>query len=459
VGAVTKEATMIVINATLANPGQPGQFREQVSVHIRDGRIAAVDGEPTTGPTTGDEVIDARGGLVLPGLVCAHTHFYGAFARGMSLPGEPAADFPRILKNLWWRLDKLLTPDDIGASALVFLCDAIRHGVTTIADHHASPLSIDGSLDTIAGAVGQAGVRACLCYEVTDRDGFVLSRAGLLENERFARRLPMGRAGEPSAGLLAGSVGLHASFTLSDESLEAASGLARDLGIGCHIHVAEDKSDQVDSLARDGLTVVERLARAGVLGPRTIAAHCVHVSNHEIALLCSSGARVVHNPRSNMNNAVGTAPVPTLLGAGIPVGLGNDGFSMNMFQEMKVASLLHKQVSGDPRTLGADLVTAMQWRHNARTAQILMDAPGLGDITVGSPADLVILDYQAPTPITGGNLPWHILFGVDGEDVRTTIVNGRVLMRDRQLLTLDEERIHAEARRLAGSLWRRVANG
>jgi putative selenium metabolism protein SsnA len=450
---------MILINATLANPGQPGQFHQRVSVRIRDGRIAAVEDQPGIGPQAGEDTIDAGGGLVLPGLVCAHTHFYGAFARGMSLPGEPAADFPHILENLWWRLDKLLTPADIEASALVFLSDAIRHGTTTVVDHHASPHSIDGSLDVIAGAVKQAGVRACLCYEVTDRDGVRLSRAGLLENERFARRLHKRQATDPDVGMLAASVGLHASFTLSDDSLQAAAGMARDLGIGCHIHVAEDKSDQEDSLSRAGRRVVERLARAGVLGPLTIAAHCVHVSNHEMSLLCSTGARVVHNPRSNMNNAVGTAPVPSFLAAGMPVGLGNDGFSMNMFQEMKAAYLLHKQASGDPRTLGADQVTAMQWRHNAGTAQVLMNAPGLGEITVGAPADLVILDYQAPTPITGGNLPWHILFGVDGEHVRTTIVNGRVLMRDRQLVALDEERIHAEARRLAGALWQRASAG
>jgi putative selenium metabolism protein SsnA len=449
---------VILINATLANPGQPGQFHERVSVRIHDGRISGVGEDATSGPATGEEVIDARGGLVLPGLVCAHTHFYGAFARGMSLPGEPAADFPHILESLWWRLDKLLTPEDIAASTQVFLCDAIRHGVTTVVDHHASPHSIDGALDVIAGAVQQAGVRASLCYEVTDRDGAELSRAGLHENERFARRIRMGLDGDASASMLTASIGLHASFTLSDDSLQAGAGLARDLGIGCHIHVAEDRGDQEDSLARDGRRVVERLARAGVLGPQTIAAHCVHVSNHEMALLCSTGARVVHNPRSNMNNAVGTAPVPSFLAAGIPVGLGNDGFSMNMFQEMRAAYLLHKQATGDPRTLGADQVTAMQWRHNAGTAQVLMNAPGLGEIAVGAPADLVVLDYRAPTPITAGNLPWHILFGVDGEDVSTTIANGRVLMRDRQLLTLDGERIHAEARRLAGALWQRAGN-
>ena len=219
------------------------------------GRIAAVEREdrdspPFAGEDAG-EVIDARGGLVLPGLVCAHTHFYGAFARGMSLPGEPAADFPQILERLWWRLDKLLQPEDITASALVFLCDAIRHGTTTVIDHHASPHAIDGSLDMIADAVLQAGVRACLSYEVSDRDGMALSRAGLAENERFARRVPRGTT-HRGAGMLAASVGLHASFTLSDESLQSAAGLARDLGLGCHVHVAEDISDQADSISRDG---------------------------------------------------------------------------------------------------------------------------------------------------------------------------------------------------------------
>ena len=274
---------MIIANATLANPGQPGQFHEKVSVLIRDGRIAAVEHELGGGPASpGEEIIDARGGLVLPGLICAHTHFYGAL-RAACRAGRAGGGFSHILENLWWRLDKLLTPEDITASALVFLCDAIRHGTTTVIDHHASPHSIDGSLDLIAGATQQAGVRACLCYEVTDRDGEALARAGLAENERFARRVQKGQGSDPAAGMLAANVGLHASFTLSDDSLQRAAGLAGDLGLGCHIHVAEDKSDQEDSLSRGGRRVVERLARAGVLGPQTIAAHCVHVTNHEIA--------------------------------------------------------------------------------------------------------------------------------------------------------------------------------
>jgi len=276
-------------------------------------------------------------------------------------------------------------------------------------------------------------------------------------NAQLAKDSPPPPAHKAEKGTtnLTAMMGLHASMTLSDATLEAAAGIARDLGVGCHIHVAEDKADVKDSLQRSGLPVVERLSRFGVLGPKTIAAHCVHVSREEIDLLQSTGTWVVHNPRSNMNNAVGTAPVPAMLMAGLPVGLGNDGFSMNMFQEMKAAYLVHKQATGDPRTLGADQVMEMQWGNNGRLAQAIWGV-ALGRIAVDAPADLVILDYLPPTPLTAGNLPWHVIFGVDGEHVHTTIAAGRVLMRNRQLLTLDEERIHAQARELASRLWQRL---
>lgn len=446
---------MLIRHATIANPARQDEYWTDGTLHIKDGHIAYVGPDDSEHAMAGEEVVDARGNLVLPGLVCAHTHFYGAFARGMSLAGEPASNFPQILERLWWRLDKLLQPDDVLYSALVFLCDAIRHGTTTVVDHHASPNAIEGSLDAISYACRQAGIRGCLCYECTDRDGPERFRRGLDENERFARCVA-GDDGQDH-GMLAASVGLHASFTLSDDSLGSAADLAHRLGIGCHIHVAEDQSDQTDSLQKWGVRAVDRLERFGVLGPRTIAAHCVHVSSAELGLLESTGTHVVHNPRSNMNNAVGAADVPTMLDRGIPVALGNDGFSMDMFQEMKAAYLIHKHVAGDPRAMPGDQVAAMQWRNSPAAAGALLGLSDLGRIHVGAPADLVILDYQTPTPVTAGNLPWHLLFGAGGENVGTTIVAGNVLMRDHELLTLDEEHIYAQARTLAAALWARAS--
>ena len=448
---------MLITNGTVVTMENPNRIISGGALYLEEGRIADL------GPSAEMEAaypraerMDAAGHLVLPGLVCAHTHFYGAFARGMALGGEPATNFPEILEKLWWRLDKALWPDDVHSSALVCLVDAIRHGTTTLIDHHASQKHITGSLDQIARAVAQAGVRACLCYEVTDRDGKQAAMAGIAENVRFIQQAQIRqRKGDYRIGA---TFGLHASLTLSQATLDMCTEQANKLGTGFHLHVAEDEADQRESLRRSGLRVVERLEKAGILGPQTIAAHCVHVDRIETEILLDSGTMVVHNPRSNMNNAVGTADLPWMLKIGIPVGLGNDGFSNNMFTEMAVAYLAHKQASGDPRTLPADQVIQMAWEHNARIARVFF--PGLGPqfglLAKGAPADLILVDYDPPTPLDAGNLPWHVIFGIDGSRVDTTIVSGQVLMRHRKLLTLDEAEIMAKARELAGKLWRRA---
>jgi putative selenium metabolism protein SsnA len=448
---------MLITNGYLVTMETPNRIVSGGALYLEEGRIADL------GPSAELEAaypraerLDAAGRLVMPGLVCAHTHFYGAFARGMALRGEPAANFPEILEKLWWRLDKALWPEDVHYSALVSLVDAIRHGTTTLIDHTASQKHIAGSLDQIARAVDRAGVRACLCYEVTDRDGEQAARAGIAENVRFIGQTQIRqRDGDHRIGA---TFGLHASLTLSQATLETCADLGRQMGTGFHLHVAEDKADQRESLRRSGLRVVERLQKAGILGPSTIAAHCVHVDRIETELLLDSGTMVVHNARSNMNNAVGTADLPWMLKIGIPVGLGNDGFSNNMFTEMAVAYLAQKQATGDPRTLPADGVMQMAWDHNARIARVFFPGlgPQFGQLAKGAPADLILVDYDPPTPLTAGNLPWHIIFGIDGSGVDTTIAGGQVLMRRRQLLTLDEAQIMARARELAGKLWQRI---
>ena len=455
---------MLITNGTLITFGEKNEVIPDGTVLIRDGYIADL------GPTAelaakypDEDVLDARGKLVMPGLICAHTHFYGAFARGMAIPGEPPKNFPEILENLWWRLDKALTLEDVRYSALVCLVDAIRHSTTTLIDHHASPNAIEGSLDVIAEAVEEAGVRACLCYEVSDRDGKEKAKAGIKENERFIKKVQgtrhkaQGYELEPCPlNLVSGTFGLHASLTLSDETLEDCAALARELGVGFHIHVAEDNADVQDSLKKSGLRVVERLKKLGILGPKTIAAHCVHINESEMEILRETGTKVVHNPRSNMNNAVGVAPVPEMLGRGIAVGLGNDGFSNNMFTEMHVAYLVHRLAQRDPRAMGADQVLRMAFQNNAQIASLFWSERPLGELSVGACADIILVDYQPTTPLTKGNFPWHVVFGIDGTQVDTTIVGGRVLMREGKLLTLDEEGICAKARELAAKVWERV---
>jgi putative selenium metabolism protein SsnA len=443
---------MLVTHARLATLGKDPILVEDGALLIEDDHIAALG-------TTADlasqyhaaERWDADGQLVLPASMCAHTHYYGAFARGMAIPGEPASNFPQILERLWWRLDKALTLEDVRYSTLVCLVDAIRHGTTTLIDHHASPNSIEGSLDVIAEAVQEAGLRSCLCYEVTDRDGPERTRAGIAENVRFARS----QISNPESQLAA-TFGLHASLTLSDETLADCVAAAGELGLGFHVHVAEDGADQEDSLRRSGKRVVHRLHDAGILGPRTIAIHCVHVDGGEIDLLAQTGTWVTHQPRSNMNNGVGVAPVEAMLQAGVNVGLGNDGFSNQMFAEMKAAYLVHKLWQHDPRAMPGDLVMRLAYANNSRLARVFWPDAGLGALREGATADLVFLDYHPTTPLTAGNLPWHLLFGVEASAVTATVCAGQVLMRDRQLLTLDEEAITARSRELAAQAWERL---
>jgi len=456
---------MLVTHGTLITFGSTNQIIEDGALYIEGDTIADIG---TTAELTAKypnaERLDASGKLVMPGNICAHTHFYGTFARGLAIPGPPMKNFPEILARLWWPLDRSLDEEAIRYSTLIPLMDAIRHGTTTLIDHHASNRAIDGSLDIIAEAVTEAGLRACLCYEVTDRDGPEVAEAGIRENVRFIRQLQKREKGkkgkrreEAEAGgsaLLAGTFGLHASLTLSDATLERCVAEAEALGVGFHIHAAEGPADEDDSLEKYGLRTIERLHRRGILGPKTIVAHVTSIDAWEMALLRDTETWVTHQPRSNMNNAVGVADVPTMLRGGMRVCLGNDGFSNNMFLEMKTAYLLHKVHRNDPRVMGADQVLQMAVTHNAQLARLFFPKP-LGELSVGAYADVILLDYHPPTPLTPENLPWHVIFGIDGSHVTHTICGGKLLMRDREFLTLDEEAIAARAREVALRVWER----
>jgi putative selenium metabolism protein SsnA len=442
---------MLIHNATVLTFDEESRLLHDAAVRIDGAVIDAVGpGSELLARFPEDEQWDAGGLLLMPGQICAHTHFYGAFARGMYIPGPPAKDFPEILERLWWRLDKALDLDGVRSSAEVCLVDAIRNGTTTLIDHHASQRAIDGSLDVIAEAVDRSGLRAVLCYEVSDRDGEDAAQAGIRENVRFMRAMGS-RSGEGDASeRITATFGLHASLTLSDATLAQCAAE----GDGFHIHVAEHPVDEYDSVAKSGLRAVERLHEFGITGPRSIMAHCTHVDSWEMALLQETGTFVTHQPRSNMNNAVGAADITTMLRGEMPVCLGNDGFSNDMFAEMKVADLLQKVAHGDPRYLGADKVVEMAVYNNRRLAAQFFERP-VGVIAPAAYADLILLDYYPTTPLTADNLPWHILFGISGTHVHSTVAHGRVLMRNRELTTMDEAEVAARGRAVAADTWER----
>lgn len=445
---------MLLTNARLVTWGQPNQVLEDHALLITDGLIDRIGpSRELEAAAQGEQTVDLGGQLVMPGSICAHTHFYSAFARGMAIPGRPPADFPAILRKLWWPLDQSLTLEDVRYSALVSLIDAVKHGTTTLIDHHASPNAIDGSLDEIAEAVDRSGLRAVLCYEVTDRGGPSKAEVGWNENLRFLERC---RQQGVADGRVAAAFGLHASMTLSDDTLAACREQA-PADTAFHIHVAEHEADEYDSLARSGMRIVDRLAEFGILNDKTILAHAVHIDAAEMVQIAESGSWVTHQPRSNMNNGVGVAEVESMLNLGIPVCLGNDGFSNAMWQEWKTAYLLHKAWHRDPRRMGADVLASIAADNNAGLARQFFPGAPLGVLQEGARADLIVVDYQPTTPLNADNLPWHIVFGFQGSMVTSTMVDGQWLMRDRQLLTLDEEEITARARELAPAVWQRYA--
>ena len=412
-------------------------------VHVSGGRVVAVGGG--VNEAGGAQRIECDGCLVVPGNVCAHTHAYSALARGMPYDLPPPTSFVEILQRVWWRLDRALDLASIRASGLVAAREALLAGTTTLVDHHASPNAIVGSLDVLAEAFEEVGIRSVLCYEVTDRDGPERADAGVEENRTFLRRVAEGRW-----PLARGMVGAHASFTLSDATLAACVALAHDSRVGIHVHLAEDQADQADAEARFGQRATNRLASAGALTDASLVAHAVHLVPAEAEMLRASGVTIAHNPRSNMNNAVGRAPLGWL---GPRLALGTDGIGADRFEESRVAYLRLREegldaLEGWPLTPLAE---------GSAFAGRLFGEPGLGRIEVGAPADLAVLDYAAPTPMTDASLISHWIFGLSAASVRDVLVGGEVVVRDRRLTRLDDAELVLEAREESRRLWGRLA--
>jgi putative selenium metabolism protein SsnA len=404
-------------------------------VSVVHGPLAIENGRISADAPRAGAAHDCTGCVVVPGNVCAHTHLYSALARGMPYRLEPPQDFLQVLQRIWWRLDRALDLDGIRASARVGGMDALLAGTTTVIDHHASPNAVDGSLDVIADALDVLGLRSVLCYETSDRDGEAIALAGLAENRRFLERLESGHA-----PLVRGLVGAHASFTLSDETLGSCIETARNFEVGLHIHAAEDLVD---------VRAVERLAGAGGLDARTLLAHGVHLDSREAALVADADAWLAHNARSNMNNSVGRAHIA---GYSERLPLGTDGIGSDMFEESRTAYLrLREDELGAP----GDWPLA-RLADGARLAGEIFGEPLLGTLVPGAPADLVVLDYDAPTSFDADTVAGHWVFGLGSRFVRDVMVAGRWVVLDRKLVHADTPQLAHDARREADRLWRRL---
>lgn len=395
------------------------------------------------------EFIDAHGGVIMPGLINAHTHFYTSLLLGSGLPqGRPSSLF-ELLRAKSWRLDRELSLYDTVNSAYAGALECIKNGVTTVFDHHAATGCAPGSLMAAAGAVEESGIRGCLCHETSRRGGFTACSASIAENADFidyCSRYPSGR--------IKAMFGLHAPFTLSDLDIEDC--VRKNAGrTGFHIHVSEGLEDRCFCLQNYGKTPVSRLAGLGVAEAGSILAHCVHVSDEETDLLASTGAFVVNCPASNMNNAVGTAPVLGMLGKGVSVGLGTDSVTYDMLESARSFISAQRSLTGDP-CAGLAEVSKMLFVNNAEFASRYF-GKDIGVLKEGAPADIVIMDYSPFTPMNESNFDAHIIMGMSGRDAVTVMADGKLLMRDRQLLTLDGKRLASSASRETEALWKRIA--
>lgn len=392
--------------------------------------------------------MDARGRLIMPGFINTHMHYYSTFARGMANDSPPAMKFSDILKGLWWRLDKVLTLEDVYYSAISPMIDQVRNGVTTAFDHHASPYAITGSLFKIAEAAEHIGIRSNLCYETSDRDGEKITDEGIAENADFIKYCQ-----NKKDDMLKGMFGLHASMTISDKTLDKCLDAVNSLDAGFHVHCAEGIEDVEDSKTRYGKGVIERWYDAGVLKDNTIAVHCIHISEKEMDMLKEKNSIVVHNPESNMGNAVGASPVLQMFKKGIMLGLGTDGYTADMMESYKVGNIIHKHVAGDSKVAWGE-IPEMLFVNNKKITERFIDGQ-VGVLKAGALADVIVVDYNPPTPINENNINSHIVFGINGRNVDTTIINGRVVMDERKLVNIDEERLLARCRELAAEAWKR----
>lgn len=439
----------LIGNGRLFTRDEKNSFFENGAVVWEDNTIVEVGDFETLKKKYADaEFIDAKGGVIHPAFINTHEHIYSALARGLSIKGYAPNGFLEILDGLWWTIDRNLDNDLTKLSAEATYLECIKNGVTTIFDHHASFGEISGSLFAIEEAARDFGVRSVLCYEISDRDGKEKAHAAIKENVDFAKH-----ALSLKDNFIKGMMGMHASFTISDETMELCR-KEKPKEIGYHIHVAEDILDLHRCLKEHGKRIVDRLYDWDVLGEKTLLAHCIYVNPHEMDLIRDTNTMVVHNPESNMGNACGCPPTMEIVHKGILTGLGTDGYTHDMIESWKVANILHKHHLVDPGAAWAE-VPEMLFQGNARIANRYFEKK-LGVLEKGAAADIIITDYIPPTPMNAGNLNGHMLFGMNGRSVVTTVGNGKILMKNRELQGIDEERCLAKIREGAARLEKKI---
>jgi putative selenium metabolism protein SsnA len=438
-------SSLLITNAQVVTLDDENRIFENGSVYIENTKIVDV-GNLAIETYTPDRTIDAGGKLAMPGLIIAHHHLYSTFARGFTPPGPPATNFDENLRFLWWKLDSVLDTDDVYYSALLALMDAALSGCTTVIDHHASPACCDGSLDWVERAFTDLGLSGCLCYEVSDRNKM---GEGVEENERYIRKLQ-----EFGDGQMAALFGMHASMTLSDETLQRCATIGNELGAGFHVHAAEDRIDVETTKDRYGKRILDRFHDCGITGEKTIFVHGTHLEPDEMTLLHDTGSMLVSNPESNMNNGLPVSPVLDMIDHGVLVGLGTDGMSSHIISQARAMYMHQRTLHQDP-TLAFVEACEILLRNNPRICNRLFAEPR-GALAAGQLADVVIYNYVPFTPLSADTFYGHLLFGLGFSRVHTTIARGNLIVDAGDIPHLDENNVRAFCTERASAIWSRI---
>jgi len=434
---------MLILKNAQVIQFHPPSVLNDVDIVI-DGEIIVDVGRNAAKKYQATKTISLGNKYVSPGLVCSHNHFYSALARGILARVEPSRNFVSILKHLWWRLDRVIDEESLHYSGIVGSLEAIKAGTTAVIDHNASPSFIKSSLSTLKQSFEEIGLRGILAYEITDRNGKAGMIHGLEESIEFCNLVQQGKNG---LGLIESAIGAHAPFTLSDPSLRLIADAVASTNRGVHIHVAEDQYDVSHSRKRHRMDPVERLDHFKILNNKSILVHGVHLSIKDIDIINKRDAFLIHNPRSNMNNAVGYM---NRLGRVKNAAIGTDGIGGNMIEEAKFAYF--KNTETNSGLLPSDILRFLQ---NGNELLSRYFGGKFGQIAKGYAADIVIYDYNAPTPLTGQNIGGHFMYGLSSRDVETVIVNGRVVYEERQF-PFDTDALYAKAQRAAQRLWKKM---
>lgn len=418
--------SILLKNATLIN-SETLEFTKGDFI-VDENNVKPINGNGVKPETT--ETIDCSGLFVMKSFAVGHHHAYSALARGMPAPPKNPNNFYEILEYIWWRLDKALDKETVEASALATAIACAKAGSTFVIDHHASPNFVEGSLEILAEAFEKVGINHLLCYEISDRDGLDIAEKGLAETEKYLQNRQ-------------GLVGLHASFTVSNETMKKAVDLMRKYNSGIHIHVAEDVADrELTSKKYNFSSIAERLKHFGVLdSSKTILAHCIHLDNNEREIIAESPAWVVQNTESNLNNDVGFF---NSKGFSDKIMLGTDGMHSDMLRSAQAAYFAGKHYD--------DIDFAETYRRFNNVHKYLNKNGFSGN----GENNLVIIDYDSPTEMNSENFLSHFIFGLNSSHVKHVISNGKLIVKNRQLTKVDEKEILSFTREQAKRLWEKL---